>query len=99
MGGRKWLWVRPWAVVGIAVAMSIVGCSGSIDDDPDLPGDDDDDDVADPLDSFFGTSGIAEIHVDLDDQDWASLLAEPREYVDASVTIDGTAFPSVGVRL
>jgi len=81
------------------VAMSIVGCSGSIDDDPDLPGDDDDDDVADPLDSFFGTSGIAEIHVDLDDQDWASLLAEPREYVDASVTIDGTAFPSVGVRL
>lgn len=98
MGGSTKAPHRPGFVAAALAALLWIGCPGSIPGDPEPPGDDDDD-VEDPLDGFFGTGQIAEIHIGLDDEAWASLLEAPREYVVGSVTIDDADFPSVGVRL
>ncbi len=72
----------------------LAGCGGTtqLGPDPIRP-----DPPDDPLEDFFGLT-IHEVAIELDEDDVADLLDEPYEYVDASVTIDGTRLESVGVR-
>jgi spore coat protein CotH len=77
----------------------ISGCGG--DGSIIGPGPADDDDIADDddaLDDFYGLETIHEVAIELDDDAWDALLAEPFEYVEGALTIDGATYDSVGVR-
>jgi hypothetical protein len=51
------------------------------------------------LDDFFSLDEVHEVAIDVGESGEASLLAEPRQWVPASLTIDDTSFATVGVRL
>lgn len=49
--------------------------------------------------SFFDPTTVREVRITLSDEGRAALELEPRTYVVGDVEIDGSAYPSVGVRL
>jgi hypothetical protein len=51
-----------------------------------------------PSSAVFQLDHVVQIDLRISDDGVASLQAEPRAYVSADVTIDGAAFPHVGVR-
>ena len=53
----------------------------------------------DPPSAVFQLDHVVQVALVVSDDSLAALQAEPRAYVPADVTIDGAAFPNVGVRL
>ncbi|AOY76505.1 CotH kinase family protein [Clostridium formicaceticum] len=50
--------------------------------------------------AIFNKDGIVDIHVEITEEDWASILAEPmaEEYKTAKVTVDGITSENIGFR-
>ena len=89
----------PRVVFLAACALLTIGCSTSGNSSPDAGTDGGTDGGTDALlDEFFGLT-IHDIEVELDEDAVESLIAEPRVYTHACVTIDDTVFEDVGLRL
>ena len=80
----------------------VLGCAetdaGDDDDSAEAVGDDDDD-TADALDGFFSLATIHDISIEVSDAGVENLSQEPTEYTRADVTIDGSTYLDVGIRL
>lgn len=63
------------------------------------PGSDSSGPQVDPLDSFFSLAAVHTIALQADSEAVASLVAEPKKYVHATVRVDDELYPDVGVRL
>ena len=50
--------------------------------------------------SIFEKDSVIDINIEVSDENWASILADPmaEEYVSADVTVDGTTVSDVGIR-
>ena len=72
------------------------GSDGASDgaDGTDVVGGTDDD----PPSEVFQLDHVVQVDLQLSDDSWAALQAAPRAFVPADLTIDGAAFPQVGVR-
>jgi len=51
------------------------------------------------LDEFFSLAKVHSIAITVDQAGYDALLKQPKEYVKGTVTIDGTEYKDVGVRL
>jgi hypothetical protein len=50
-------------------------------------------------DEFFAIDRLPELHITIDDDSWAALEAEPKQWVPAAFEYEGQSIPLVGVRL
>lgn len=74
-----------WTAAVLAMGMVLSGCS-----------------TGDPMQytSLFEKDSVIDIHIEMDEVDWAAILADAmaEEYYSADVTVDGTTVSDVGVR-
>ena len=50
-------------------------------------------------DAIFVEDELVEWEIEVEDAQWISLLVDPKEYVEADLTVDGVPYPRVGVRI
>jgi spore coat protein H len=50
-------------------------------------------------DTIFVQDHIITWEIQIDENQWVQLLADPKSYVEADLTVDGTEYPSVGLRI
>ena len=91
---------RVW--VALCVVAGLLGCApDSPEDAADASPDSGQEGPTDEelLDEFFSLGSIHSLALELDDDSWQTLLAEPKTYVHGRVAIDEEVFEDVGVRL
>ncbi len=85
-------------LLGASLLLLACACSQSHNNHIDDAGPDGGNTADDPLDEFFGLL-LHEIQVTVDQDSIDDLVAEPKVYTHAAVTIDGTEYEDVGFRL
>jgi len=50
-------------------------------------------------DSIFDQDRLIEFNITISDENWLKLIVDPKEYVEADLTVDGVLYPAVGLRL